>query len=194
MLNHHPLTRWLVGFEAQRKRLLKTAPAGPLRESINRLNKVNRIIVNGGDEQHFKQCLLKSITTKHCMNLTAERLVNLKSGKQKLLSDFLNDDLTVNAIAGIGDPQRFYSYLTQLGFFINKQQGFIDHQAYNKSLFEQVEHTENKDKKLPLLMTEKDAVKCKGFAEAHWWYLPVDAEFSAKDNALIMADIVNLIK
>lgn len=196
-LQHYRLNRDYELLVVDGKRLFGNGlllPAGPLRESTKRLNQVNRIIVNGGEEKHLNKSLLKSITTKHCMSLKAHRIVNLKSGKQKRLSDFLNDDSTINAIAGIGDPQRFFSYLAQLGFSINKQQGFIDHQAYNKSLFEQVEHTENEDKKLPLLMTEKDAVKCKVFAEAHWWYLPVDAEFSAKDNELIVADIVNLIK
>lgn len=195
-LQHYRLKRDYELLVVDGKRLFGNGlllPAGPLRESINRLNKVNRIVVNGYDES-LENNLLKSITTKHRMKLTAHRVINLKSGKSKTLSSFIGEDAIINAIAGIGDPQRFFSYLTQLGFTLNKQHGFIDHQAYNKSLFEHVEKTENEDKKLPLLMTEKDAVKCMEFAEEHWWYLPVDAVFSSDDNEIIMTDIVKLLK
>lgn len=196
-LQHYRLKRDYELLVVDGKRLFGNGlllPAGPLRETLNRLNEVNRIVVNGGDETHFNSLFLQSITPKHHMNLTGKRVINLKTAEPKRLSDFINEQTIINAIAGIGDPQRFFHYLTQLGFTLDKQQGFVDHQAYNQSMFDEFEKTNQLNTKRPLLMTEKDAVKCKAFANENWWYLPVDAVFSAKDNEQIMSDIFTLLK
>ena len=58
---------------------------------------------------------------------------------------------------------------------------------YNAETFTQF------SKALPLLMTEKDAVKCRNFAQAHWWYLPVEAKFAQSDKNDFVADIMQLI-
>ncbi|MDG1752076.1 MAG: tetraacyldisaccharide 4'-kinase [Thalassotalea sp.] len=196
-LQHYRLKRDYELLVVDGKRLFGNGlllPAGPLRETVSRLNEVDRIIINGGEDEHVDECLLNNKTAKHLMSLSAHRLVNLKSGESKTLTEFVHDHSTINAIAGIGDPQRFFSYLTQLGFTLDKQHGFVDHQAYSKALFDEVEKTNILTEIRPLVMTEKDAVKCKKFAEQHWWYLPVDAVFSAEDNELIITDILKLIK
>jgi tetraacyldisaccharide 4'-kinase len=73
----------------------------------------------------------------------------------------------VHAVAGIGNPARFFSTLTQEGFAI------ISHVFNDHHRFQARELTF--DDALPVLMTEKDAVKCRSFACERHWYLSVDA-------------------
>ena len=209
-LQHYRLTRDYELLVVDGKRLFGNGlllPAGPLRETTQRLNSVDAIIVNGGKTddncQGFSNSLTNSKTAKHFMQLTAHRVVNVKSGEVKDLASFIKAQPKVNAIAGIGDPQRFFSYLTELGFSINKQQGFVDHQAYQQMLFDDIdkqlgdqtsEQSANSNHQLPLLMTEKDAVKCTDFAQAHWWYLPVEAGFTEQDNELLLTELMTLLK
>ncbi|MEW6991160.1 tetraacyldisaccharide 4'-kinase [Colwelliaceae bacterium 6441] len=167
-------------------------PAGPLRETKQRLNQVNQIIINGADEETVNSHIY-SQTPIHNLMLKAEQVINLKTGEAKTLAEFIDQHSCINAIAGIGSPQRFFNYLNELGFIIEKQQGFIDHQAYNEHLFSQIDSNDNPSANHALVMTEKDAVKCKGFAKEHWWYLPVDAVFSSKESETIITEIVQLI-
>jgi tetraacyldisaccharide 4'-kinase len=76
----------------------------------------------------------------------------------------------VNACAAIGYPQRFFDTLQKQQFTLNKSISFADHHAFTVDDFKQF------DEQLPLLMTEKDAVKCTAFAQANWWYLPISAQ------------------
>ncbi|MDT0602485.1 tetraacyldisaccharide 4'-kinase [Thalassotalea castellviae] len=181
-------------------------PAGPLRETTQRLNSVDGIIVNGVKSldgcERVNDSLIKSKTVKHFMQLSARRIVNVKSGEVIELANFIQAQPKVNALAGIGDPQRFFSYVAELGFSLNKQQGFVDHQAYQPSLFDDIdqpiypentEQIENDHHKIPLLMTEKDAVKCTEFAQDHWWYLPVDACFTEQSKALLITELMSLL-
>lgn len=52
-----------------------------------------------------------------------------------------------------------------------REVAFADHQSYQSEQLESL----TQDATQPLLMTEKDAVKCRAFAKDNWWYLPVDA-------------------
>ena len=74
-------------------------------------------------------------------------------------------------MAGIGNPQRFFNTLEALNWR-PVPHPFADHAQYSAAqlAFEPP---------LPLLMTEKDAVKCRAFAAADWWYLAVDAQPSS---------------
>jgi len=159
-------------------------PAGPLRETVTRLASVNSIILNGE-----KALNVYCKTPQYVMTLRAEYVINVKTGQKVLLSDFLPVHTVAHAIAGIGDPTRFFNYLVELGFKLDKVQGFIDHQAYNASMIDQTVGTEH-----CVLMTEKDAVKCQSFARDNWWYLPVDASFSAQESKQILTDIKQLIR
>ena len=93
---------------------------------------------------------------------------------------------SISAAAGIGDPQRFFDTLTALGFTIVEHQGFIDHKSFSLDDFNQFKTN------LPLLMTEKDAVKCRAFAKDNWWYLPVSAQFSEQDSQKIVNNMQRL--
>ena len=135
-------------------------PAGPLREGPNRLKQTDYVICNSGAAQQGE------IT----MSLTPGCFINIGSDVKLSPSDFMAAYPRVNAIAGIGAPQRFFDTLTSLGINISHTQGFVDHHQYQASDFEQLP-----DAHLPVVMTEKDAVKCQHFNLSQAWYLTVDA-------------------
>jgi len=132
-------------------------PAGPLREKKERLEKCDLIIVNG--EKHEQKKWIE-------MKMSASKLINLKTGEIKHLQHFAKKN--INAVTGIGNPQRFYHTLEQAGLKL-QQHSFPDHYQFQEN-----------DLKLsndfPILMTEKDAVKCKLFADDNCWYLPINAQ------------------
>ncbi|HBO38418.1 MAG TPA: tetraacyldisaccharide 4'-kinase, partial [Pasteurellaceae bacterium] len=113
------------------------------------------------------------------MTLVAKYAVNLVTGEQRALTDFNN----VSAIAGIGNPQRFFTMLQTLGIRLTKTRAFQDHQAFSTELFTEF------DKNEPLFMTEKDAVKCTDFACDNWWYVPVEAKIDGEKATELLARI-----
>jgi len=131
-------------------------PAGPLREPTARLKTVNFIVSNG-----------KAQTNEYAMNFKNKLLKNIALPNQiKNLSDFKGQ--TVHTVAGIGHPQRFFQTLREYGIMLIEHE-FPDHYPY------QAKDLQFKDN-LPIIMTEKDAVKCSTFARPDCWYLAVEAE------------------
>jgi tetraacyldisaccharide 4'-kinase len=131
-------------------------PAGPLRERISRLKTIDAVVCNGG----------RSPRDAYSMRLEAERFHNLNDPqKTAVAGDFVGKALY--AVAGIGDPSRFFEQLKKSGL-VFESRAFTDHHIFQASDL----HKANVD---VILMTEKDAVKCTGFAEENWWYLPVNA-------------------
>ncbi len=127
-------------------------PAGPLREPISRLNHVDLIISNGANDAYEHQYAIKynkAMSLNNNETISLERFVNTKT----------------HAIAGIGHPQRFFNMLKNSGISIVPHT-FPDHHAYTQSDI-------TFDDGLPVLMTEKDAVKCKKFNIENIWYLPI---------------------
>lgn len=178
-LQHYRLQRDVELIIVDAKRLYGNGlllPAGPLREGKWRLKQADLIIYNGVVAPKVDSLFHKSLS----MTLAGSELIHIKSGKTCLLTTFLQNEKQVNAIAGIGDPQRFFDTLTTLGFNINKKQGFIDHKSFTFDDFNQFKTD------IPLLMTEKDAVKCQAFAQDNWWYLPVSAQFSEQDEQALV--------
>jgi tetraacyldisaccharide 4'-kinase len=139
-------------------------PAGPLREPIDRLQGVDFIVVNGE----------KSEDNEFSMEITGNIAVNLVTGQQKKLQEF--NATSCHALAGIGNPDRFFKLLESVGLACETH-GFPDHYKFQPSdiLF---------PSQKPVLMTEKDAVKCMAFAGNQHWYIPVkaalDASFAAQ--------------
>lgn len=169
-------------------------PAGPLREATWRLSGsfqalTPTIVLNGKCEDKMHELAqypaLCSASTLE-MSLNAQNVVNIKTGERASISHFIEQHKVVNALAGIGDPHRFFTTLQQLGFTLEQQQGFVDHHAFSTTDFAKF------DRHLPLLMTEKDAVKCIDFAGQNCWYLPVDANFSDKDQQSLIKIIQKL--
>lgn len=129
-------------------------PAGPLRETTARLTNVDLVIHNGGSEACNMQIRSGEL-----------QALNTNSIDKKLLSQ------KIHAVAGIGNPQRFFDLLKQLGFDVIPHI-FSDHYQYQ-------EKDLHYNDELPVVMTEKDAVKCKAFSHlTQHWYLPIDAVLS----------------
>ena len=136
-------------------------PAGPLREPVERLQSVDALLYNGA---------VNDPQAGYGFTLRPRALVNLRSGEQRPLSHFPPGQ-ALHAVAGIGNPQRFFNTLEGL-HWRPVAHAFADHAPFSAELF-------NFSPALPLVMTEKDAVKCRAFAAEDWWYLAVDAEPSA---------------
>lgn len=170
-------------------------PAGPLRELTSRHKTVNCVIFNGTVSPENKERLwTDTLNPKNTeMALAATKVVNLKTGEHIDLETFIQTNKVINAIAGIGNPNRFFTYLSLLGFTLKKQHSFVDHQMYHEGLFEEVDSVEQDENQQMLLMTEKDAVKCRTFAKTHWWYLPVEAVFPEGESEKIINDVLTVI-
>ncbi len=136
-------------------------PAGPLREPVERLQSVDALLYNGASSD---------LQDGYGFTLQPRTLVNLRSGEQQPLSHFPAGQ-ALHAVAGIGNPQRFFNTLEGL-HWRPVAHAFADHAPYSAELL-------SFSPALPVLMTEKDAVKCRAFAADDWWYLAVDAEPSA---------------
>ena len=134
--------------------------AGPLRELPSRLQQVDLVIANGQANRY----------SEAVMHLSAEYAVNLVNGEKRPLTEF--DE--VSAMAGIGNPQRFFTMLREINIRLLECRAFQDHQPFRAEQF--TKFAENR----PLFMTEKDAVKCVAFAKSNWWYVPVEAEIQGE--------------
>ena len=145
-------------------------PSGPLRELPSRLKNVDIIITNGSENQY----------SDAVMTLKPQYAVNLVTKAQRPLNEFSQ----ATAIAGIGNPPRFFTMLQQHGIQLMETQAFQDHQSFSPELFAKF------DKNRPLLMTEKDAVKCMTFAEEYWWYVPVTTEIQGEKAQQFIQKIV----
>jgi tetraacyldisaccharide 4'-kinase len=146
-------------------------PVGPLREPPERIKNVDLVVVNGGQDLQANEFAM------HCRG---DRLVNLLTGELKPLAEFKHRDC--HAVAAIGNPNRFFKQLAAAGLNCDEH-AFPDHHVYTAA------DIQFKDEK-PLLMTEKDAVKCSKFAEAKHWYLPVSAELPE----IFASQILTLLK
>jgi tetraacyldisaccharide 4'-kinase len=145
-------------------------PMGPLRESQKRLASVDFVVVNGGSVK----------TGEHLMGLEPGGLINVKNPSRSQSLSSLN--APVVAVAGIGNPQRFFRLLQSRSVKLKTCLSFADHHQFTV-------------KDLPretLLMTEKDAVKCRPFAFEDWWYLPVSAKLTASFEQQLLNKLRNL--
>lgn len=130
-------------------------PAGPLRELPRRLNSVDLVVCNGKAMDNEFSMALKSYAF-HSVN---------DESRMKATNEF--EGLEVDAVSGIGNNDRFFQYLLDLGIHIKKH-AFADHHRYKVN---DLTFGSNN----PILMTEKDAVKCKKYSLSDAWYLRVDA-------------------
>lgn len=148
-------------------------PVGPLREPLSRLSSVDFIISNGGSEYHS----IKIVPAQWINLLTGEQLDKLPASA---------GGRTDHAVCGIGNPQGFYSTLSDLGLDYQIH-SFADHHLFHLEDFDFARGGR-------LLMTEKDAVKCRDFATGNMWYLSVDAVVSAAMYADLSARLNEIFK
>ncbi len=130
-------------------------PAGPLREPIARLRDVDLIIVNG--EQ--------TSVGEYRMTLTRSYLYNLHDASVHKEIALFNGKL-VHAIAGIGHPEKFFDLLKKSGVEVIAHP-FVDHHAY---CLDDLDFGDAR----PVIMTEKDAVKCAHFAMPNHWVMAIE--------------------
>lgn len=131
-------------------------PAGPLREPAGRLREVDLVVTNGiAGRGEFA---MKYVPT-HAVNIA---MPGRACSFEALAAE------PVHAVAGIGNPERFFAMLRAKGLRITPH-AFPDHHRYRKADLDFGDER-------PIVMTEKDAVKCEPFAAAHCWSIPITAE------------------
>ncbi len=131
-------------------------PVGPLREPKSRLKHVDMVVCNG----------TSGLRGEFGMRLVPTGAVNLVGDESREMIQFRG--LAVHAVAGIGFGERFFGMLRRFGLRIIEHR-FPDHHAYTAA-------DVTFDDDLPVLMTEKDAVKCRRYADVRHWYVPVVAQ------------------
>ena len=150
-------------------------PAGPMRERASRLSSVDARIVNGGEAQ----------AGEIPMTLRPGEAVNLLTHERRQVSDLQN----VVAMAGIGHPPRFFATLNECGLQPVRTVALADHKALTEADVQALVEPGQQ-----LIMTEKDAVKCRRFAQENWWYLPVDAVLSGDRAQTLLQDLITLAR
>lgn len=140
-------------------------PVGPLREPLSRLRSVDAVVANGVPSGG-----LSVPVPLFEMNLRPGYFYRLDDPTQACTADALRTRGRLHALAGIGNPQRFFATLAGLGLDC-EMHPFPDHHRYTQSDLAFAEGG-------VLLMTEKDAVKCRNLLAGEAWVLPVEAELS----------------
>ncbi len=140
-------------------------PAGPLREPASRLLRADATVVNGRPEHRSLQ--EAGLTASPSMAMVAGNACRLDDGApEQSLERFRGQ--RAHAVAGIGNPSRFFRDLRERGIDVIEHP-FPDHHPFVESELEFGD-------RLPVLMTEKDAVKCREFAASRLWYVPISAQ------------------
>lgn len=161
-------------------------PAGPLRESPARLKTVDYVVHHGqpairagseGQSGRGPFAVEMHLRPSQAIHLTDEQTIALDQLGQL--------DAKVHAVAGIADPERFFSMLAGMGIKVT-QHPFPDHHHFNAADFDDIPEGDM------ILMTEKDAVKCIGLDLPNAWYLPVDAMLGDRFEAAIKARFIEL--
>jgi tetraacyldisaccharide 4'-kinase len=143
-------------------------PAGPLREPGSRLRHADITVVNGRAEHRSLQQKLPSDAAAVTMEMAGGNACRIDSGApERPLESFR--DQRVHAVAGIGNPSRFFRDLRERGIDV-VEHPFADHYPFEA-------HDLEFGDTLPVLMTEKDAVKCRELASPRLWFVPIVAQF-----------------
>ena len=144
-------------------------PAGPLREPPGRLDTVDYVLYRGSDDPDSG------------VQYDADALVNVRTGDRVAPSPG-RLGARVSAVAGIGQPRQFFTALETLGFTL-RQRVFPDHHVFTAADFHGLEDR-------PIIMTEKDAVKCRDIAGSNTWYLSIRAQLPLQ----VVAAVTQLAK
>jgi tetraacyldisaccharide 4'-kinase len=151
-------------------------PAGPLREPLRRLDGVDLIIAHGPLARQFEPVPMVQ------MVLEGDQLRRLVGDDEwRALTDFRAR--RVHAIAGIGRPERFFQQLRDAGLEVVPH-AFADHHRFRP---EDLDFAPGEVK----IMTAKDAVKCRSFASADVWELPVVARIDARASDIILEKLTH---
>ncbi len=144
-------------------------PAGPLREPVARARECDFRVVNLGQASDAPSGVTCAGFGEWAMRLRITTAHPLNGGREQLLQTFAGQ--RVHAVAGIANPQRFFQMLRARGIGVVPH-AFVDHHRFVASDLAF-------GSELPVLMTEKDAVKCRGFANRWHYAVPLHAELPA---------------
>lgn len=182
-LQHYRLYRDLEIVVVDGQRLFSNGfclPAGPLREPVSRLAEATHIVVNGPASSELAE--LKGASA---MTLQPRFLINLLSEEKRPFAGApFNMGNTLQAVSALGNPQRFYDLLERLPYQLETFT-FPDHHNFTAADFEQ----QGIDEHQPVVMTEKDAVKCRQFAKNNFWYLSVEVNLESQFVERLLADL-----
>ena len=144
-------------------------PAGPLREPPSRLATVDAVVLNAGagSAPHPSVGMIPPAPARYAMTLDGREFYSVLDPGQRADPDRFRGK-RLHAVAGIGDPQRFFRHLQDLRLDFTAHP-FPDHHPFTAPDIECAGAE-------AVLMTEKDAVKCLPFADERHWALPVDAQ------------------
>lgn len=133
-------------------------PAGPLREPLSRLKSVDLVVAN-----------TRARRGEFLMEYQYGDLISSQDVNDKRSIEHFSNK-TVHAVCGIGSPEKFYSYLIRHDIKVIRHR-FPDHHRYQPSDLHFADE-------FPIVMTEKDAVKCEAFSNQAFWYLPIEAQLA----------------
>jgi len=158
-------------------------PAGPLREPASRLKQVDFVISNGAWTDKPDD------VNANVMQLVASKVCSLDDATDIPVTEFqkMHSGKAIHAIAGIGNPQRFFRMLESLGVEANTQV-FPDHHLFIREDFDSIMAGS------VIIMTEKDAVKCRTLELENAWYVPVDTYLTDEFEAAFKNRLLMLIK
>ena len=147
-------------------------PAGPLREPSGRLGEVDAVVVNGGTWGGAD--VLRA-------DVVATSVRHTRSGAVRTLADFRGR--RVHAVAGIGHPQRFFSLLEAQGLAV------VPHALPDHALIraQDLRYEEG----VPVMITEKDEVKCRDFAHDDVWCVVAELRFPPADGARLVGAVLD---
>lgn len=145
-------------------------PVGPLREPVNRLADMDAVVINGELDSSIK--LPRSVSTS-AMTLLPKEFVRLDGSECLEVAAFVEKYASqpISAVAAIGNPQRFFFLLASLGL-TTKNTAKPDHYAYSNEDFSSINGV--------VVMTEKDAAKCRDLGIQDAWFLRVSPELQDK--------------
>lgn len=190
-LQHYAMSRDLEIVVLDGERLFGNGmrlPAGPLREGVQRLREVHFVVVNGGDRDKWLPLInaIEHCPAPHGMTLRATQWVNINTGERVELNALpVADDGRLHAIAGIGNPQRFFNSVRTLDYQ-PLCHPFPDHYRY-------APHDLAFNSNDTVVMTQKDAVKCERFATPNYWYLDIVLEMDDGLSNGLIKDIEALV-
>jgi len=150
-------------------------PAGPLREPESRLGQVDAIVINEGGFGHTD--VLRA-------ELRPRAVVAIADGTRRALAEFSGQ--RVNALAAIGNPERFFAMLRDAGLKVDAHP-FPDHASFS-------DRDLAFDDGLPVIMTEKDAVKCGRMKQGGLWYVVSDLEFAVGDDERLLRRLIRQLE
>jgi len=178
-LQHYAMQRDIELIVIDGKRRLGNGhllPMGPLREGAWRLKTADFVICNGGN----------GLAGEANMRLVAAPLRKVSNNEAAETGVGSGTEVANVAIAGIGNPQRFYNTLEKHDYVIEDHLSFPDHHAFTAADIAQFAAGRT------VIMTEKDAVKCQSFAQDNWYYLPVNASLDSDFLPLLLLKLKEL--